>query len=345
MPMYYYLNILLINIDIHMIYDSLKLMLGILLSLSCSTLFTPFEEKSFICWMRDNGYFFSREEYCFRLGIYVQNTRTIHEFNKAHDFKLKSNHFTHLTLTEYKALLGFHQESKNIQTQKTKSLKDVPESIDYRENGWVTPVQDQGNCGSCWAFSTTAAMESLYAKTHENQLIKLSEQFLVNCINTCHGCSGCDFYIATQFISTKFNGATAYYDDVPYFGVQMNCVIPQRMIGNLKFSYFSAIRDEEEMRVNVGTYGPVIAGMKASLFSFVYYSSGIYYERGCSEFDFDHGVCVVGYGEENNQKYWIIKNSMSKNWGEEGYMRLARDQGNMCGIASHTVFITDVQPK
>ncbi|XP_029683504.1 cathepsin L1 [Takifugu rubripes] len=210
--------------------------------------------------------------------------------------------------------------------------------IDYRQMGYVTEVKDQGYCGSCWAFSTTGAIEGqIFKKT--GQLISLSEQNLVDCSKSygTYGCSGAWMANAYDYVVNNGLESTITY---PYTSVDTQpCYYDSRLaVAHIKDYRFIPKGDEQALADAVATIGPITVAIDASHSSFLFYSSGIYEESNCNPNNLSHAVLLVGYGSEGGQDYWLIKNSWGPSWGEGGYMRLIRDGKNPCGIASYALY-------
>ena len=299
---------------------------------------SPSEERSFVAWMREHRYVFTGTEYFLRLGIFLANSRRIAEFNRGTaTFSVALNPFAHLTSAEWAQLFPPVQARPSAAAQKA-TTASAPASLDWRDNGVVTPIKDQGSCGSCWAFSTVAVLESLWARAG-NELVPFSEQALINCCSDCLGCGGGDPTLALNMIIRDWHGKLPRESAYPYQGFQGPCQGVQVELGNVTSWGAIPFADENDMKEKCAAYGPVSALQKSNLWSYVFYSGGIYREEQCSQLDFDHAVTVIGYGTEGGQDYWLIKNSMGAAWGEDGYMRLARNAGNMCGIASRSVYV------
>lgn len=213
--------------------------------------------------------------------------------------------------------------------------KDVPlpDSFDWREKGGVTPVKFQGECGSCWSFATTGAIEGhVFRKT--GKLPNLSEQNLVDCGKPDVGLAGCDGGFqeyAFNFI-TEQNGI-AYGDKYPYLDKKDTCKYAKGISG-AQIKGFASIppKDEDAMKTVIATQGPLACSVNG-LESLLLYKRGIYADEECNNGEVNHSILVVGYGTEKGEDYWIIKNSWDVNWGEDGYFRLPRGK-NFCGIAS-----------
>uniref|UniRef100_A0A3P8USH7 Cathepsin 12 n=1 Tax=Cynoglossus semilaevis TaxID=244447 RepID=A0A3P8USH7_CYNSE len=209
--------------------------------------------------------------------------------------------------------------------------------VDYRKMGYVTEVKDQGFCGSCWAFSTTGAIEGQMYKT-TGQLVSLSEQNLVDCSKPygTFGCSGAWMANAYDYVVNNGLQPTNTY---PYTSDTQPCYYDSRLaVAHIKDYRFIPKGDEQALADAVATIGPITVAIDADHASFLFYSSGIYDEPSCNPNNLSHAVLLVGYGTEGGQDYWIIKNSWGSGWGEGGYMRMIRDGTNTCGIASYALY-------
>jgi cathepsin L len=211
---------------------------------------------------------------------------------------------------------------------------NLPDSIDWRKKGLVTPIKDQGQCGSCWAFSTVASVEGQHALVNGN-LTSLSEQNLVDCSNA-EGNMGCDGGLMDQgfqyIIDNKGIDTEASYS---YEAVDDTCRFKRRNVGATIDSFVDINSGSElSLQLASATIGPISVAIDASSFEFQFYSDGVYTDTECSSVFLDHGVTVVGYDSLQNVPYWTVKNSWGADWGKEGYILMARNQNNMCGIAT-----------
>ncbi|OHT09378.1 Cathepsin L1 [Tritrichomonas foetus] len=300
------------------------------------------DEKSFVNWMRNTQQIFTGDSYLFRMNNFVHNVNLMNQHNAKSPYKVGPNKYSHFSPAEIQALFSFKDYQPHPRTQSTFSDFQPPEELDWRENNTVTGIKNQGSCGSCWAFTSVAVIESLLART-TGKLVDLSPQSLVDCCTVCNGCLGCDPCNSLSWTISQHNGSIPLEQDYPYTGVQGSCQAEKfdKSYGNIKSWGFVDFCNETDLMVKCAEYGPVLVAMKANLWSFLYYDGGIFYEEGCSQFDYDHAMAVVGYGSENEKLFWIAKNSMGPQWGEAGYIRIARNSGNMCGIASRALYVSD----
>jgi len=213
----------------------------------------------------------------------------------------------------------------------------LPASLDWRDSGYVTPVKDQGQCGDCWAFSATGALEAQhFAAT--GQLPSLSEQNLMDC-SGAYGNDGCDGGIMTaafQYIAC--NGGVDSEASYPYQEVQSSCAYNKRNNASVASGYvLLPENDESALKTALATIGPISVVFDAEN-AFQNYASGIFSSTKCSQTNINHALLLVGYGKSaSGTPYWIIKNSWGTSWGIDGYAKIARNQ-NTCGIASYSSY-------
>uniref|UniRef100_A0A8C0GRC7 Peptidase C1A papain C-terminal domain-containing protein n=1 Tax=Chelonoidis abingdonii TaxID=106734 RepID=A0A8C0GRC7_CHEAB len=207
----------------------------------------------------------------------------------------------------------------------------LPEILDWRLYGAVTPVKDQAMCGSCWTFATTGAMEgALFLKT--GVITPLSQQVLIDCSWGFgnYGCDGGEEWSAYEWI--KKHGGIASTDSYgPYKG-QVSAEVP--LVGKIKGYVNVTSGNITALKAAIYKNGPVAVSIDASRRSFSFYSNGIYYEPKCNKRgDLDHAVLAVGYGVLQGELYWLVKNSWSTYWGNNGYILMSMKDNN-CGVAT-----------
>jgi len=276
-----------------------------------------------------------------KFQTFKNNAAYINEHNmKGVSFTLALNRFADMTNDEYKSMLlgSGPNPDRNGSAYLEPTNVAIPDSQDWRPQGYVTPIKDQGQCGSCWAFSTVAGLEGQHFKSTGN-LESYSEQQLVDCSSSFgnQGCNGGLMDSGFQYIMTLPNGldTEASYGYKAKDG-RCRAASGQTTTPGGVVSGFVDIKEGNESQLTsaAATVGPISVAIDASHMSFQFYSSGVYYESSCSSSQLDHGVTVVGYGSENSSDYYIVKNSWGASWGLDGYINMARNKNNNCGIAS-----------
>ncbi|XP_030811474.1 pro-cathepsin H [Camarhynchus parvulus] len=296
------------------------------------------EEQLFKAWMLQNERRYGPEEYPRRLRIFLGNKRRVEEHNAGnHSFQMGLNQFSDLTFTEFKKLYLW-SEPQNCSATKGNFLRSSgphPDSIDWRKKGnFVTPVKNQGACGSCWTFSTTGCLESAIAIA-TGKLLSLAEQQLVDCAQAFnnHGCSGGLPSQAFEYI--LYNKGLMGEDSYPYRAKNGTCKFqPEKAIAFVKDVINITQYDEDGMVEAVGKHNPVSFAFEVTS-DFMHYRKGVYSNPRCEHTPdkVNHAVLAVGYGEEDGTPYWIVKNSWGRLWGMQGYFLIERGK-NMCGLAA-----------
>ncbi|XP_064525438.1 pro-cathepsin H [Pseudopipra pipra] len=299
---------------------------------------TAEEEQLFKAWMQQFGRRYSPDEYPRRLRIFVDNKRLIDEHNAGnHSYQMGLNQFSDMTNEEFQKMYLW-REPQNCSATKgsfVRSSGPRPDSIDWRKKGnFVTPVKNQGPCGSCWTFSTTGCLESAIAIA-TGKLLSLAEQQLVDCAQAFnnHGCSGGLPSQAFEYI--LYNKGLMGEDSYPYRAKNGTCKFqPEKAIAFVKDVINITQYDEDGMVEAVGKHNPVSFAFEVTS-NFMHYRKGVYSNPRCEHTPdkVNHAVLAVGYGEENGTPYWIVKNSWGRLWGMEGYFLIERGK-NMCGLAA-----------
>ena len=279
----------------------------------------------------------TEEEIKRRFSIFTESLKMIRSHNKKNlPYTLGVNRFTDLTWEEFsREKLGAAQNC-SATTRGNHKLTDVilPVQKDWREVGIVSPVKDQGSCGSCWTFSTTGALEAAYAQAF-GKGISLSEQQLVDCARAFnnYGCNGGLPSQAFEYI--KYNGGLETEAAYPYTGKDGQCKFSSENVGvQVLDSVNITLGAEDELKHAVGIVRPVSVAFQV-IKSFKLYKDGVYTSDSCggTPMDVNHAVLAVGYGVENGIPYWLIKNSWGADWGENGYFKMELGK-NMCGVAT-----------
>jgi len=232
--------------------------------------------------------------------------------------------------------LGFHRTKSTCQQFEPDS-DSLPITVDWREKNAVTSVKDQGQCGSCWSFSATGAMEGAWTIA-TGDLISLSEQQLVDC-SISYGDMACNGGLMDNAFEYAIDNGMCSDDDDPYEAKRGSCNNCDPIV------YISSCMDVEpnnQLALKAAVaQGPVSVAIEADKSIFQFYTSGIINSNKCGT-NLDHGVLIVGYGEENNIPYWLVKNSWGPEWGDQGYVKIARsnstNDAGVCGIAMQPSF-------
>ncbi|XP_060790728.1 procathepsin L-like isoform X2 [Neoarius graeffei] len=306
------------------------------------------EDLEFRAWKLKFGkIYMSVEEESQRKNTWLENRKLVLVHNMLADQGIKSyrlgmTYFADMDNQEYrqsvfKGCLGSFNRTKSHSAStflRQAGGAVLPDTVDWREKGYVTDIKDQKECGSCWAFSATGSLEGqTFRKT--GNLVSLSEQQLVDC-SWEYGNMGCSGGLMDQaFEYIQDNNGIDTEESYPYEANDGDCRFEPDTTGATCTGYVDINSgDENALQEAVATIGPISVAIDAGHPSFQLYQSGLYDEPLCSSMQLDHGVLAIGYGTENGKDYWLVKNSWGLDWGEEGYITMSRNKNNQCGIAT-----------
>ncbi|XP_047322200.1 cysteine protease XCP1-like [Impatiens glandulifera] len=297
----------------------------------------------FESWMDKHGKIYeSIEEKLNRFELFKDNLKHIVERNKeVTNYWLGLTPFADLSHDEFKRnYLGLKLDLTNRRSVSShepadftyEDVFDIPKSVDWRKKGAVTPVKNQGSCGSCWAFSTVAAVEGIHQITTGN-LTSLSEQELIDCDTSFdNGCNGGLMDHAFQYIID--NGGLHKEEDYPYLMEEGTCEGKKEELEVVTITGYQDVpHNNESSLLKALANQPLSVAIEASSRDFQFYSGGVY-DGHCGT-ALDHGVTAVGYGSSKGLDYITVKNSWGSKWGEKGFIRMKRNTGKpqgLCGI-------------
>merc|ERR1712042_417491 len=238
----------------------------------------------------------------------------LHNAMYGEDFTQAVNEMSDLSEEEYDQiyLQGLRVPEESDAELWTPSNEPVPNSVDWRSQGLVTPVKNQGQCGSCYSFSATGALEGAVKKAKGNQ---------------------------SSWRYLRDAGGDESESGYPYTARQGRCNFNKgKVVATVKSYHDTQPGSEEALTQALAQVGPVSVAIDASASTFRRYRRGVHYSRSCSSSRLNHAVLAVGFGSEGGRDYFLVKNSWGTRWGAGGYIKMARNMGNNCGIASKPSF-------
>jgi cathepsin F len=246
--------------------------------------------------------------------------------------------FANISPEEFKGRNGY-RATQGATKAPLLDASNLASSLDWRTQGAVNPIKDQGQCGSCWAFSTVANIEGAgFVET--GKLLNLSEQQLVDCDTADSGCNGGLPSNAFEYMisnSMGLEGESAY----PYTAKDGSCHDSKSQEQAFITAWQQISTDETQIATALQQYGPLSIGINANTLQF--YTGGVSNPSKilCNPAALDHGVAIVGFGSDSGQDYWTIRNSWGSSWGEAGYFRMVRGTG-ACGLNSDVTTATGI---
>jgi len=286
---------------------------------------------------------YSTSEEAVRFGIFIENFNKIHRLNaETEGVKFAINKFADLTATEFKLIYASSAfyEPQTVRNSFRRPTGTLPDSVDWRNKGAVTPVKDQGQCGSCWAFSTTGVLEG-FNFVNNGELLSFSEQQIVDCASSAgYGCQGGWPYLAVQYAGE--NGLELE-SDYPYTAQDGQCNFDSSKAQKVNSGYqFVTPKSTDQLKAALVNF-PVSVLIEADQDVFQFYSSGVI-KAGCGA-SLDHAVLAVGYEKVGLLEAFIVKNSWGTSWGASGYVYIStiqtENQGQgVCGILAQPLIPT-----
>jgi cathepsin L len=301
-------------------------------------------QNAFSQWMHDHEKAYTAEDFQNRFSIFKSNMDYVRDWNNAGSATvLGLTHLADLTNDEYKSIyLGMKVDGTERLKNASPFIVTEPlaDTVNWVNKGAVTGIKNQGQCGSCWSFSTTGSTEAAHFFATGN-LVGLSEQNLMDCSRSYgnQGCNGGEMDEAFRYIIA--NGGIDTEASYPYqTSTIYDCRYTVANRGATIKTFTDVMSGSESALQAAAMKTPVSVAIDASHNSFQLYQSGVYYEPACSATVLDHGVLVVGYGTDNGSDYWVVKNSWGTSWGMSGYIWMSRNKNNNCGIATDASYPT-----
>jgi len=312
----------------------MKYIISVLISFVVLTLSSDLETE-FSNWASNWGKTYTPEEYQRRLSIFSSNVDLIQQLNEASDsatFVL--NKYADLTPAEWKAFyLGYEPSASSAHKEVLELTADaVPDTFDWITLGKVTPVKNQEQCGSCWAFSATDNIESVWMIAKDltpANFAPLAPQQIVDCDTNDGGCNGGDTITAYEYVIKA--GGQDTEASYPYKAVNQACHFKPADVESkiTSYKYATTTNNEDEMKTATATVAPLSICVDAE--SWQFYSTGIMKASQCGR-SLDHCVQITGYDTSSATPYWEVRNSWGTDWGEKGFIRLEYGT-NTCGCA------------
>jgi len=293
-------------------------------------------ESEFSRWANAFAKVYTHEEFQYRLSIFTSNLDRIQQLNEASDSaSFGLNKFADLTPEEFKTFYFGYNPSGSSHPKEALEFTTVavPDTFDWVAKGKVTPVKNQEQCGSCWAFSATENIESVWMIAKDlttATFAPLAPQQIVDCDTTDGGCNGGDTITAFQYVIKA--GGMDTEASYPYRAINEACHFkPADVEAKISaYRYATTTRNEGEMKAATAMVAPLSICVDAE--SWQFYTSGVMKSSQC-ERNLDHCVQITGYNTATGTPYWEVRNSWGTEWGENGFIRLEYGT-NTCGLAN-----------
>jgi len=316
----------------------MKILIGLILLMLSSIYCTNDKYNQFLSWTKKYQKIYNNEQFFERFQIWSDAITRIEKHNKGnHSYKLAMNQFGDLTFPEFLNHIGATKfDPREIFNYYPDSaLSNAPDSLDWRNKGAVTPVANQGSCGSSPYWAAVGAIEGAHVISGQGSLVSLSVQQSIDCRQSPqYGNFGCNGgYINTSFEYVVNNNGIDTNETYPYLDQDgTSCAYTTSGDGAVIDSYVNVPPDENSLLEAI-LVCPVATAVMVTP-DFEYYSSGVFNDSTCTDENIAHGILVIGYGETaEGDQYWTLKNTLGTSWGMEGYMYLERGH-NRCGIAN-----------
>jgi hypothetical protein len=290
----------------------------------------------FTRWVEQHGKEYEHENFFAKYNTFKANLNFIIEHNSYNNsYTLAMNQFGDLTTEEFKAQRCGWVAPAERNPEPVPQVEG-PDDVDWGAKGAVTPVKDQGQCGSCWAFSTTGAVEGCVAAATQ-KLNSVAEQQLVDCAGSegNQGCNGGLMDYAFQWIIK--NGGIAAESAYPYTARDGSCKKGIASVSKITGFKDVAAGNEADLLAAL-KLGPVSVAVEADKSVFQFYHDGVLDNKACGT-QLDHGITLTGSGNLSGKDYWKVKNSWGASWGKQGYILMVRNK-NQCGIALAASYAT-----